>query len=147
MAKSQEDIDQISEYHDPLTVTPARKALKPVPRKFGQSPSSWSPMATLADKAAKYENTGQDEIIITTSKRRSPIWEYFQKSKDDHEKASCNVCNIVISTKNGVTTNLAVHWRMLQFSTRKLKPKQLLVKKESSTILLNVKRNKLVNHL
>ena len=47
------------------------------------------------------------ENLGTPSRKRSPIWEYFEKIEID--KTKCKVCETVLSTKNGVTTNLAVH--------------------------------------
>jgi hypothetical protein len=48
--------------------------------------------------------------------RVSSLWDYMTKEED--EKAKCNLCNVILSRQNGATSGLRKHW----FQVHKVEP-------------------------
>ena len=99
--------NEMVDNQDPLQLTPvttkARPAFHSVPRKI-------LPTASPAQSPNPDVVTFGD-LSTSKCKKRSPIWAFFDKCSEENDKATCKVCGSKLSTKNGVTTNMAVHLR------------------------------------
>ena len=97
-------------------------------------------------------NSTDESVKVSTPPARSngaPIWNFFEKSEDNKNKAKCNKCKILVAINNGSTTMMMAHIKRnhtviyandlsKQIEKRK---KQARIAKEAKEILENEKNN------
>ncbi|XP_059053511.1 uncharacterized protein LOC131847853 isoform X2 [Achroia grisella] len=69
------------------------------------------PIIEKVESEWKPSPTKRKKIISLETRRRSWVWKYFTKMKDDNTMYQCNLCNIVLSIKGCNTNNMNRHVR------------------------------------